>query len=127
MPCVLAARNEAAAEYHSLVRTDELHEEEHIVDFLCGLLGVILLWLRNRLGLGKDVARPADYDQLRAAGHSFERPCDDTDVEAILGRLRAAMTVDSQELASCFPGAARMPANSQCPRPGCPDHRRFPG
>ena len=67
------------------------------MDFLCGLLEVILLRLSNRLGLGKDAGRPADYDKLRAAGHSFERPCDDADVEAILGRLRAAMTADPRD------------------------------
>src|ERR1035438_9275374 len=103
MPYALAARHEAAGKCRSLVRADEMHEEEHIMDFLCGLRGIILLWLRNRLGLWKDAARPADYDQLRAAGHSFERPYDDADVEAVLGRIRAAMTIDPQELTSCFP------------------------
>lgn len=97
MPYALASRSEAAGKYHSLVRADGMREEEHIVDFLCGLLGIILLWLRNRLGLGKAAARPADYDQLRAAGHSFERPYDDADVEAVLDRLRTAMATESRD------------------------------
>jgi hypothetical protein len=98
MPYVLAARNQAAGKCHSLTRADESHEkEEHIVDFLCGLLGIILLWLRSRLGSGEGATRPVRCDQLRAAGHSFERPCDDADVEATLDRLRAAMTIDPQD------------------------------
>ncbi len=97
MPYALASRSKAAGKYHSLARADGMREKEHIVDFICGLLGIILLWLRNRLGLGKDAARPADYDQLRAAGHSFERPCDDIDIEEVLGRLRAAMTIEPRD------------------------------
>ena len=97
MPYALGAENEALTKYDFLARADELHEEEHIMDFLCGLLGVILLWLRDCLGLRKDAARPADYDQLRAAGHSFERLCSDADIEAILSRLHAAMAVDPQD------------------------------
>jgi len=99
-----------------------MRRRRHIVDFLCGLLGNILLWMRNRLGFRKDAARAVGYDQLRATGRSFERPCNDADVEDILSRLRAAMTNDLQELVSSFQETAKMEPTSQCPGLWRPDH-----
>ena len=43
------------------------------MEFLCGLLGNILLWLRNRLGFRKHVAQAVSYDKLgaRFSGHAM--------------------------------------------------------
>ena len=122
MPYALAALDQAAGKCPYPVRANQPHEkEEHIVDFLCGLLGNILLWLRNRLGFRKDITQAVGYDQLRAAGRSFERPCNDADVEDILSRLRVAMTNDLQELVSSFQETTKMEPTSQCPGLWRPD------
>lgn len=122
MEYALVAGNQAAGRCHSPARADESQEEEDIVDFLCGLLGVILLWVRNRLGPGEDATRVVGCDQLRAAGHSLERPCDDADTEAILGRLRAAMTAAQHELGTCLRWVGVL-ATCQCPQPRHPGYR----
>ena len=88
MPYVLAARNEAAGKYRSLVRSDELHEEERIVDFLCGLLVVIRLWLRNRLGLRKATNGPQTMT-------SCERPGTHSSGRAMTLMLRPSLAVSA--------------------------------
>ena len=74
MPYVLAMRNQTAGKCHPLARADESQEkEEHIVDFLCGLLRAILLWVRNRLGprntpRGRPTATSCERLDTRSSG-----------------------------------------------------------